>query len=127
IDRDRFAETGGVAALSGASRLSEIPTLTAGVRGQTEVDPGLGVPVSLHGLVGYRRAFGDVIPTALLAFGTGPSFVTAGIPITRDALVASAGVDLRVSAAATLGVSYTGQVGARAEDHAVKGSFTYRF
>ncbi|SFF38325.1 hypothetical protein SAMN04487844_1171, partial [Methylobacterium sp. yr596] len=58
---------------------------------------------------------------------TGPSFVTAGIPITRDALVASAGVDLRVSAAATLGVSYTGQVGSRAEDHAVKGSFTYRF
>ncbi len=127
IDRDRFAETGGVAALSGASRLSEIPTLTAGVRGQTEVDLGFGAPVSLHGLVGYRRAFGDVIPTALLAFGTGPSFVTAGIPITRDALVASAGMDLRVSRAATIGVSYTGQVGSRAEDHAVKGTFTYRF
>ncbi|MGX7707293.1 autotransporter domain-containing protein [Methylobacterium sp. Gmos1] len=127
IDRDRFAETGGVAALTGASRLSEIPTLTAGVRGRTEVDPGFGAPVSLHGLLGYRRAFGDVIPTALLAFGTGPSFVTAGIPITRDALVASAGLDLRVSAGATLGVSYTGQVGARAEDHAVKGTFTYRF
>ncbi|KTS39037.1 autotransporter [Methylobacterium indicum] len=127
IDRDRFAETGGVAALSGASRLAEIPTLTAGVRGQTEVDLGFGAPVSLHGLVGYRRAFGDVIPTALLAFGTGPSFVTAGIPISRDALVASAGLDLRVSQAATIGVSYTGQVGSRAEDHAVKGSFTYRF
>ncbi len=127
IDRDRFAETGGVAALSGASRLAEIPTLTAGIRGQTEVDLGFGAPVSLHGLVGYRRAFGDVIPTALLAFGTGPSFVTAGIPISRDALVASAGLDLRVSQAATIGVSYTGQVGSRAEDHAVKGSFTYRF
>ncbi|TGE01844.1 autotransporter domain-containing protein [Methylobacterium nonmethylotrophicum] len=127
IDRDRFAETGGVAALSGASWFSEIPTLTVGVRGQTEVDLGFGAPVSLHGLVGYRRAFGDVIPTALLAYGSGPSFVTAGIPITRDALIASAGVDLRVSAAATLGVSYTGQVGSRAEDHAVKGTFTYRF
>ncbi len=127
IDRDRFAETGGVAALSGASRLAEIPTLTAGIRGRTEVDLGLGAPVSLHGLVGYRRAFGDVIPTALLAFGTGPSFVTAGIPIARDALVASAGLDLRVSQAATIGVSYTGQVGSRAEDHAVKGTFTYRF
>ncbi len=127
IDRDRFAETGGVAALSGASRLAEIPTLTAGIRGQTEVDLGFGAPVSLHGLVGYRRAFGDVIPTALLAFGTGPSFVTAGIPIARDALVASAGLDLRVSQAATIGVSYTGQVGSRAEDHAVKGTFTYRF
>ncbi|UHC15731.1 autotransporter domain-containing protein [Methylobacterium currus] len=127
INRDRFAETGGVAALSGASRSSEIPTLTAGLRGRTEVDLGFGAPVSLHGLVGYRRAFGDVIPTALLAFGTGPRFVTAGIPITRDALVASAGIDLRVSSATALGISYTGQVGSRAEDHAVKGSFTYRF
>ncbi|UHC13739.1 autotransporter domain-containing protein [Methylobacterium currus] len=127
INRDRFAETGGVAALSGASRFSEIPTLTAGLRGRTEVDLGFGAPVSLHGLVGYRRAFGDVIPTALLAFGTGPRFVTAGIPITRDALVASAGIDLRVSSAMALGISYTGQVGSRAEDHAVKGSFTYRF
>ncbi|WP_156295861.1 autotransporter outer membrane beta-barrel domain-containing protein, partial [Methylobacterium aquaticum] len=127
IDRNRFTETGGVAGLSGASRFAEIPTLTAGVRAQTEVDLGLGAPVSLHGLVGYRRAFGDVVPTALLAFGTGPSFVTAGIPITRDALIASAGLDLRVSKAATIGVSYTGQVGSRAEDHAVKGTFTYRF
>lgn len=127
IDRDRFAETGGVAALTGASRFSEIPTLTAGVRGQTDMAPGSSAPVSLHGLVGYRRAFGDVIPTALLGFGTGPSFVTAGIPISRDALVASAGADLRISAAAALGLSYTGQIGARAGDHAVKGAFTYRF
>ncbi|MFE1600043.1 autotransporter domain-containing protein [Methylobacterium sp. ID0610] len=127
IDRDRFAETGGVAALSGASRLAETPTFTAGVRGQTSLDLGFGAPVSLHGLVGYRRAFGDVIPTALVAFGTGPSFVTAGLPISRDALVAQAGLDLQVSSSTTLGVSYTGQVGTRAEDHAVKGSFTYRF
>ncbi len=40
--------------------------------------------------------------------------MTAGIPIDRDALVASAGLDLRISAQATLGVAYTGQVGARA-------------
>ncbi|MGY2049974.1 autotransporter outer membrane beta-barrel domain-containing protein, partial [Methylobacterium sp. JK268] len=127
IDRDRFAETGGLAALRGASRTSEIPTLTAGVRAQTSFDLGLGAPVALHGLLGYRRAFGDVVPTALLAFSTGPSFITAGIPISRDALVAEAGLDLQISARATLGIAYTGQVGSRAEDHAVKGSFTYRF
>ncbi len=53
--------------------------------------------------------------------------MTAGIPIARDALVASAGLDLRVSQAATNGCPNTGQVGSRAEDHAVKGTFTYRF
>ena len=78
-------------------------------------------------VVGYRRAFGDVVPTALLSFGTGPSFLSAGLPIDRDALVAEAGLDLRVAPNATLGVAYRGQAGDRAQDHAVKGSFTYRF
>jgi outer membrane autotransporter protein len=128
IGRDRFTETGGVAALTGFASTHDLGTATAGLRAQTSLDLGFGVPVSAHGLLGYRRAFGDVVPKALLAFGaTGPTFLTAGIPIDRDALVAEAGLDLRVSASATLGVAYTGQVGGRAEDHAVKGNFTHRF
>ncbi|MCJ2081291.1 autotransporter domain-containing protein [Methylobacterium sp. J-090] len=128
IRRDRFAETGGVAALTGFARDYDLGTATAGLRAQTSLELGFGVPVSAHGLLGYRRAFGDVVPTALLAFGaTGPTFLTAGLPIDRDALVAEAGLDLRVSANATLGVAYAGQAGRRAEDHAVKGNFTYRF
>ena len=127
IDRDRFAETGGVAALIGAARSYEIGTATAGVRAVTTFDLGLGAPVTAHGLVGYRRAFGDVVPTALLSFGTGPSFLTAGLPIDKDALVAEAGLDLRIAPNATIGVAYRGQVGQRAEDHAVKGSFSIKF
>ncbi|GJD73717.1 autotransporter family protein [Methylobacterium goesingense] len=127
IGRDRFTETGGLAALTGAAQTTEVATSTVGVRGQTSLDLGFGAPVSLHGLVGYRRAYGDVVPKALLSFGTGPGFLTAGTPISRDALVAEAGLDVRVARDATLGVAYTGQVGERAQDHAVKGNFTYRF
>ncbi len=127
IGQDRFLEAGGVAALRGLARDNEVGTATAGLRAQTLLDLGFGAPVAAHGLVGYRRAFGDVVPTALLAFQGGASFVSAGIPIDRDALIASAGLDLRVSASATLGLAYTGQVGARAQDHAVKGGFTYRW
>ncbi|WP_279596369.1 autotransporter serine protease [Methylobacterium sp. J-059] len=127
IGRDRFVETGGLAALTSFARDYDLGAATAGVRAQTSLDLGFGTPVSAHGLIGYRRAFGDVVPKALLAFGTGPSFLTAGIPIDRDALVAEAGLDLRVSANATIGIAYTGQVGSRAEDHAAKGNFTYRF
>ncbi|UMY19406.1 autotransporter domain-containing protein [Methylobacterium organophilum] len=127
IHHDRFAETGGLAALRGFGRDTDVGTFTAGVRAQTVFDLGLGAPVSAYAMAGYRRAFGDVVPTALLAFGTGPSFVTAGIPIDRDALVANAGLDLRVSANATIGIAYTGQVGERAQDHAVKGNFTLRW
>ncbi|WP_375456810.1 autotransporter domain-containing protein [uncultured Methylobacterium sp.] len=127
IGRDRFVEAGGIAALTSFSRTTEVGALTAGLRARTSLDLGLGLPLSAHGLVGYRRAFGDVVPTALLAFGTGPAFLTAGIPIARDALVAEAGLDLRVASNATLGVAYTGQAGDRITDHAVKGNVTYRF
>ncbi|TXN53452.1 autotransporter domain-containing protein, partial [Methylobacterium sp. WL18] len=127
IRRDGFAETGGAAALVSYARDYDLGAVTAGVRAQTSLDLGFGLPVKAYGLLGYRRAFGDVVPTALLSFGTGPAFLSAGVPIDRDALVASAGLDLRVAPNATLGVSYTGQVGARAQDQAVKGNLTLRF
>ncbi|MBE7247104.1 MAG: autotransporter domain-containing protein [Actinomycetospora chiangmaiensis] len=86
------------------------------------------MPVSLHGLNGYRRAFGDVVPSALLAFrGGGIAFRTAGAPIERDAQVASAGLEAQLSKAVTLGASYAGQIGARAGDHAVRGYLTLRW
>ncbi|WP_331300662.1 autotransporter outer membrane beta-barrel domain-containing protein [Methylobacterium oryzae] len=123
-----FAETGGAAALASFARDYDLGAATVGVRAQTRLDLGLGLPVTLRGLVGYRRAFGDVVPTALLAFGAGgPAFLSAGVPIDRDALVAQVGLDLAVAPNASLGVAYTGQTGTRAQDQAVKGSFTLRF
>ncbi|MDH2313200.1 autotransporter domain-containing protein [Methylobacterium brachiatum] len=127
IRRDGFAETGGAAALVSYARDYDLGAVTAGVRAQTSLDLGFGLPLTAHGQLGYRRAFGDVVPTALLSFGSGPSFLSAGVPIDRDALVAGAGLDLAVAPNASLGVAYTGQVGARAQDQAVKGNFTLRF
>ena len=127
IGRDRFVEAGGAAALTGSARDYDVGAMTAGLRAQTVLGLDLGAPVSAHGLLGYRRAFGDVVPAALLSFGNGPTFLSAGIPIARDALVAEAGLDLRLAPTATLGVAYTGQVGDRVRDHAVKGNFTLRF
>ncbi|MCJ2069720.1 autotransporter domain-containing protein, partial [Methylobacterium sp. J-030] len=127
IRREAFAETGGAAALTSYARDYDLGAVTAGVRAQTSLDLGLGLPLTLRGLLGYRRAFGDVVPAALLSFGTGPAFLSAGVPIDRDALVAQVGLDLAVAPNATLGVAYTGQTGARAQDQAVKGNFTLRF
>ncbi|MCJ2009140.1 autotransporter domain-containing protein [Methylobacterium sp. J-092] len=127
IHRDRFAETGGVAALTGSARDYDLGALTAGLRGQAAFDLGLGLPLSAHALLGYRRAYGDVVPKALLAFGAGPSFLSAGVPIDRDAVVAEVGLDLRLASGVTFGAAYTGQTGARAQDHAVKGNLTCWF
>ncbi|MDF2597460.1 MAG: hypothetical protein K0Q54_283 [Methylobacterium brachiatum] len=128
LGRDRFAEQGGAAALTGAARGSLLPTATAGLRAEAQLDPEAALPVFVHGLAGYRRTFGDVVPSAVLAFrGTGARFFSTGLPIDRDALVAEAGLSVWLTPAASLGVSYTGQIGARAQDHAAKGAFTVRF
>ncbi|MCJ2088017.1 autotransporter domain-containing protein [Methylobacterium sp. E-005] len=103
---------------------------TVGLQGQAVLSAlfGTDLPVVARGLIGYRRALGDVVPQALLAFGGGgQAFLTAVVPIERDAVVASAGLDVQVAANETLGLNYTGQVGERAHDHAVKGNFSYRW
>ena len=127
VERNRFAETGGAAVLAGGAQQAGLPVLTAGLRGETGYDLGADIHLAAHGLVGYRRAFGDLIPATRAAFVAGPVFVTVGLPIARDALVVAAGLDLLLSPATTLGLSYTGQLGARSEDYAVKGAFLYRF
>ncbi|WP_187275176.1 autotransporter-associated beta strand repeat-containing protein [Methylobacterium sp. WL120] len=130
IRRDGLTEQGGIAALTVAGRGYDIQTATAGIQGQLVLGDAFGEnrPLVARGLVGYRRAFGDVVPSALLSFGVGgPSFIASGVPIDRDALVASAGLDWQVASAATIGLNYTGQVGPRAQDHGVKGNFNVRF
>jgi uncharacterized protein with beta-barrel porin domain len=46
--------------------------------------------VSLRGLLGYRRVFGEVTPTATQAFAGGASFDIAGAPLARNAAVLKA-------------------------------------
>ena len=54
-------------------------------------------------------------------------FTVAGVPVDRDALVAEAGLDWQASEALSLGVSYAGQIGSRAQDHTLKGNLVWRF
>ncbi|MRI55256.1 autotransporter domain-containing protein [Methylobacterium sp. DB1607] len=128
IRRDRFAERGGPAALAGAAAEETIPVSTVGLRGQAAVDLGGGLRLLAHGLVGYRHAFAAVPPaTRLTVLETGARFTGLGLPIDRHALVAEAGLSAEVAPNTTLGLSYTGQVGPRAQDHAATGSLTLRF
>ena len=122
---DGFGEVGGASALIGTGRTSDLGTTTLGLRMQAGF--GEGLPLTLTGMIGWRHAYGDVTPEALLAFGAGPAFAVAGVPVDRDALVAEAGIDWQAMRDLTLGVSYSGQAGHRAQDHTVKGNLTWRF
>ncbi|WP_414474478.1 autotransporter domain-containing protein [Microvirga sp. M2] len=126
LHTDGFGETGGAAALTGFARGYDLGTTTVGLRAEARL--GADVPLMVRGLVGWRHAYGDVEPVALLAFGNGTAaFAAAGVPVDRDALVAEAGLDWQATQDISLGVSYQGQIGERAQDHGLKGNFTWRF
>jgi outer membrane autotransporter protein len=76
----------------------------------------------------WRHAFGDVVPSVLLAFqGGAQGFSTAGVPIDRDAFVAEVGIDYAVSSSVRVGLSASSQIGSRASDYAFKGHIEVSF
>jgi len=54
-------------------------------------------------------------------------FSVLGLLIDRNAFVSEARLDWRIAKDTTLGVSYSGQIGAWAQEHAVKDCFNLRF
>ncbi|WP_365887875.1 autotransporter domain-containing protein [Ensifer sp. SSB1] len=57
-----------------------------GLRASTTFDLN-GAAVTVKGMAGWRRAFGDLLPLSTMRFaGGGDQFLTAGVPIARDAL-----------------------------------------
>ncbi len=126
LHTDGFVEGGGPAALTGYGQQQDLATTTVGIRAEALI--GQDTPLTLRGLLGWRHAYGDVHPAAQLAFSGGASaFNVTGVPIDRDALVAEAGLDWQIDERMMLGVSYSGQIGERAQDHAVKANFSWRF
>ncbi|TPM56591.1 autotransporter outer membrane beta-barrel domain-containing protein [Mesorhizobium sp. B2-2-4] len=115
VHTDGFTETGGAAALTSASTNNDATFTTLGLRGATDFALG-GIDATARGMLGWRHAFGDVAPTSVFAFAGGDQFTIAGVPIARDAAVIEAGLDLNMSANATLGLSYTGQFGSGTVD-----------
>ena len=123
-----FLESGGVAALSGASANENTGYSFLGVRAATFVPLANGTMLVPRGTLQWQHAFGDVVPASALAFqGTGAAFSVAGIPIARDTALVEGGFDWRFAPQAKLGAFYQGELAAHAQTHAVKGAFTWDF
>ncbi|WP_436095183.1 autotransporter outer membrane beta-barrel domain-containing protein [Bosea sp. LjRoot237] len=126
LHSDGFSETGGAAALTGQSDDTSLGYSTLGLRAAMTARLA-GMDFSLRGTLGWRHAFGDVNPKAVLAFAGSNPFSIAGLPIARDAVLAEAGLDLVLGANATLGASYAGLLAEDAQDHVFKGVLAIRF
>ncbi|XSG81320.1 MAG: autotransporter domain-containing protein [Methyloligella sp. ZOD6] len=127
LDTDSFKESGGAAALQGSGASSDTTFTTVGLRASSD-NLIQTMPLTARGMIGWRHAFGDTDPSMLFAFTGGSSaFEVVGVPLSEDALVLEAGLDLAVGSMTTVSVSYSGQMGEDSDDHGVQGDLTLRF
>lgn len=128
VHADGFTETGGPAALGGSAATEDVGYSSLGARATTVYALPNGMVVIPNALIAWQHAFGNVVPATSLAFLAGGSpFTIAGVPIARDAALVQAGFNVSVSPRVTLGVAYQGELAGNAQDHSVKGTFTWRF
>jgi fibronectin-binding autotransporter adhesin len=127
IETAAYTETGGAAALTSASAGYDYAATTLGVRAEATLFSN--VPLTARGMLGWRHVFGDVTPDSTLAFASAPSipFTIAGAPIARDSLAIEAGFDWKLTSNATVGVFYSGELGAHDVDNAIKGKLEVAF
>lgn len=123
---DGYAETGGTAALSAATQNTNTTFTTLGLRASHGFTMGM-VDVTARGMLGWRHAFGDTTPTSTHAFAGGDAFTVAGAPISRDTALVEAGLDFRLTPAATLGFTYSGQLASGTHDQAIKANLDVKF
>jgi len=124
---DAFSETGGAAALEAGKDNTDVTFSTLGLRAESAPWRLGKATATARGSLGWRHAFGQTKPRAQLAFDSGQPFEVQGVPIAQDTALVEAGLDVGLTDAATLGVSYQGQLASDAREHVVKADFSYRF
>jgi outer membrane autotransporter protein len=120
VSSDGFTERGGAAALASSGSSSGVTFSTLGLRASNSFTLDGGAGVTARGSLGWRHAFGDTAPMSALAFAGGAPFAIAGAPIAKSAAVVEAGLDFKLTNAATLGLSYAGQFGSGLKDHSAR-------
>jgi len=71
-------------------------------------------------MLGWRHAYGDVMPVATLAFVGGDPFTVAGAPVARDVAAIDAGLDVAIARDVTFSFAYSGQIAKHFQDNGVK-------
>ncbi|CAN7142283.1 autotransporter domain-containing protein [Bosea sp. LjRoot90] len=125
VSTEAGTEQGGAAALRVLSSDQTLGFTTLGLRAEAQLG---SAPLFARAMLGWRHGFGELTPQAKTAFalGTTPARVFAA-KIDREALVAEAGLDWRISSATALGLTYSAAIGERSRDHALKGRVEMKF
>jgi autotransporter-associated beta strand protein len=126
LDTDRSTESGGAAALDSAGTSTRATLSMLGLRGSWR-QPAPHAAIGLAASVAWRHVYGDRVPIASLAFGSGDAFAVEGAPLARDAVVLEAGAHMLFTPSLTWKVDYSGQLGRDLRDHGLRGTLSWRF
>nr|WP_225562892.1 autotransporter domain-containing protein [Rhodanobacter sp. DHG33] len=127
LHTDAFQEHGGAADLTGNSESHTLGYSTLGARLASSLPFHDNQRLSLHAMLGWRRAWGRTDTTTSVAFADGAPFVVDGLPIARNALASDAGLTVQVAKDAAFDLSWQGQFAHQAVDSGFRGSFNWRF
>jgi outer membrane autotransporter protein len=130
LDSGGFSERGtpGVAALSSPGNSDNLGYSVLGARAATHIDLTDSMVLTPHLSVAWQHGYGDVAPTAPLAFtSNGASFTTTAVPLARDAALIEAGLSVRVNRQLALDIGYLGQLSAAVQDTWLTGRLSLRF
>ncbi|KRA70628.1 hypothetical protein ASD78_17440 [Lysobacter sp. Root667] len=129
VGSDGFQESGGVAALTGASADQRLDLSTLGLRfnvglkGAQQEEAWL----SLRGGIGRRHVGGAETPSVAVAWRNGGAFDVHGASLAQDATVLEAGLAARLGGGGLLEFSYSGQWADESRDHAVNARYSLQF
>lgn len=133
LDTNGFTETGAgtfaTAGLTGSNAAADIGYGSVGVRAATLLPLSGELALMPHASAAWQYAFGDLTPSANLAFTSlpGSNFSVGGVPLAQNTALLEVGLDLKFNAQARIGVSYMGQFADSVTVNAVQGAFIWSF
>lgn len=127
LHTDGFSERDGIAALGAQSSSMNATFSTLGIRQSIDFALRNGTTVTASATLGWRHAFGAVVPVSTLALTGSNPFDVAGVPIARNAALVEAGFNAQIARNASLGLAYRGQFGSGTSSHFVQGALNIRF
>lgn len=121
-----FSETGGAAALSSNGTSMDTTFSTLGLNVQATFD-FVGVQSVARGGLGWRHAFGDIVPSTSQHFAFGEAFTVTGVPISKNVALIETGIDFNITPNAVVGISYIGLAGSGASESSANTRLSINF
>ena len=126
--RDSFTEKGGAAALKVHGQSNENLNSTFGLRLAQINGLDNGMQLTPRFSAGWKHTYGEIDSYTRQRLVTGGrDYTVYGAPLDRDSVLVDAGLDLRVSANNTLGVSLNGETGSDGRSYGVTGQWRMAF